>query len=361
MSSITAIPGISKALLCLVIALTFSIFVSSAYATSAEDAILKGNWNMVIKILESDGTSTNPSVARFLMGHACLAGKQYNKAKSWFDSVMDKDDYLLWSEWNKSLLKKHPYNPIAIYLSADAMLRINNIDKAIEGYELALIKQEDFELASEALRRINGHNDRYNQTISGNDITRNHNFHEAEPYSKESNNYNKNDGNGRANSVHTKSIKTNSNHIDSNFILGKKHYQKGEYRQAIKYFTKTLESDNQNYQAYRNRGDSYHNQGEYDKAIADYTKAVEINPEHPEAYNDRGVVYYDIGQIDNAISDFTRAIEINSNYANSYTNRGIIYIEVLGDVEMGCADWKRACELGQCSHYSNAKMLGTCD
>jgi len=358
--SIALISDMSKVLLCLILTLTFRFSISMAVEVTVEDAILKDNWKMVIEMLEKDSTKAGTPVAKLLLGHACLATKRYNKAKSWFDSVRDNDDFSLWSQWNESLLHRHPYNPIAIYLSADAMLRIGRIEKAIEGFKLALKKREDFELASEALLRINGHNDKYNLTISSNDKTGDENLTDSRAYSKTSNVYSKKDNSGKDNSDDTNYFEINAGYAESDFDRGKKQHQKEEYRLAISDFPKTVELEKKHYREYRSRGAGFHNLGEYDKAISNYTMAIEENPKYPEAYNDRGVVHYDIGQIDKAISDFTKAIENDSNYVNAYLNRGVIYIEIFGEPEKGCAYWKRACELGECKYHSTVKTRNDC-
>ncbi|HEY6626494.1 MAG TPA: tetratricopeptide repeat protein [Ignavibacteriaceae bacterium] len=136
--------------------------------------------------------------------------------------------------------------------------------------------------------------------------------------------------------------------------------EQGKFEQAISEYVKAIEV-NPNYEvAYNNRGMSYYNQGEYERAISDYTKAIGLNPKYADAYNNRGIVYYEQGQNNQAISDYTMAIELNASYAKAYHNRGLLYIVVLKDNEKGCADWQRACELGECYNYNIAKEKGFC-
>ncbi|HSW55748.1 MAG TPA: tetratricopeptide repeat protein [Ignavibacteriaceae bacterium] len=136
--------------------------------------------------------------------------------------------------------------------------------------------------------------------------------------------------------------------------------EQGKFEQAISEYIKAIEM-NPNYEvAYNNRGMSYYNQGEYERAISDYTKAIGLNPKYADAYNNRGIVYYEQGQNNLAISDYSMAIELNALYAKAYHNRGLLYIVVLKDNEKGCADWQRACELGECYNYYIAKEKGFC-
>ena len=108
------------------------------------------------------------------------------------------------------------------------------------------------------------------------------------------------------------------------------------------------------------KGVSYNNKGEYDKAIKEFTKALEINPKDATIYNVRGVAYYDKGQYDQAISDYNKAIEINPKYTDAYINRGITYFVKLENKAKGCADFKKACELGECNKYNIVKKQGDC-
>ena len=108
------------------------------------------------------------------------------------------------------------------------------------------------------------------------------------------------------------------------------------------------------------KGVSYANKYQYDRAISDYTKALEINPEYAKTYNNRGLVYVNKGQYDQAISDFTNAIEINPKFDEAYNNRGFTYFVNLENKVKGCADFKKACELGNCKNYNMVKQSGDC-
>jgi tetratricopeptide (TPR) repeat protein len=61
-----------------------------------------------------------------------------------------------------------------------------------------------------------------------------------------------------------------------------------------------------------------------------------------------------------AINEFNNAIKLNPNYAEAYDNRGFTYFVKLGNKVKGCADLKKACELGECRNYNLAKQKGYC-
>jgi len=135
---------------------------------------------------------------------------------------------------------------------------------------------------------------------------------------------------------------------------------KGQNDQAISNYTKALEINPKFAKAFLSRGVAYRMKGQYDQAISDYNKALEINPKFAEAYNNRGQAYGDKGQYDRAISNYNKALEINPKYAGAYENRGFTYFVNLGNKIKGCADWKKACELGECKNYNLAKKKGDC-
>jgi len=115
--------------------------------------------------------------------------------------------------------------------------------------------------------------------------------------------------------------------------LGLREYEKGNYKQAIEYYSKAIEYNPNDASLYNNRGLAYYNLQQYDKAIADYTKAIEIKPDFADAYYNRGLAYFRKGSSYNleprkkAISDFTKAIELRPDFVDAYYNRALVYTE----------------------------------
>jgi len=68
--------------------------------------------------------------------------------------------------------------------------------------------------------------------------------------------------------------------------------EKGNYEEAIRYFTKAIDLNPMDAEFYYNRGTAYLNKDQYDQAISDYKKALEINPMDAKAYYKRGLAYY---------------------------------------------------------------------
>ncbi len=165
---------------------------------------------------------------------------------------------------------------------------------------------------------------------------------------------------GLAISEYTRAIEINPKYAKAYNNRGINFFYKGQYGQAISEYTKAIEINPKYAKAYNNRGIAYANKGQYDLAISEYTKAIEINPKFTDAYFNRGGVFANIGKYDQSISDYTKAIEINPKYAKAYNNRGGVYFVELENKVKGCADWQKACELGECGNYNLAKQNGDC-
>ncbi|MGD1008267.1 MAG: trypsin-like peptidase domain-containing protein, partial [Ignavibacteriaceae bacterium] len=99
--------------------------------------------------------------------------------------------------------------------------------------------------------------------------------------------------------------------------------KKGNYQEAIDYFTNYLIKYPNDANAYSNRGIAKADLEDYRGAIQDYNQAIEINPNYAGAYYNRGIAKADLEDYRGAIQDYNQAIEINPNDANAYYNRGI--------------------------------------
>jgi tetratricopeptide (TPR) repeat protein len=125
---------------------------------------------------------------------------------------------------------------------------------------------------------------------------------------------------------------------------GWEQVEKGNYEQAIRYFTEAIDLNPKDAESYYSRGTAYSRKGQYDQAISDYTKALEINPRDAKSYFKRGIAYYKKSQYDQAISDFNKALEINPMVAEAYYNRGITYCKK-GQQDQAISDFKKAFEI----------------
>lgn len=113
---------------------------------------------------------------------------------------------------------------------------------------------------------------------------------------------------------------------------------KGQYDEAISYFTRAINDNPNDAIAYNNRGlayskrpeilrnishsylpdDDYHIRSNYALAISDYTKAIEINPNYAEAYANRALVYYIKKEYDKSWDDVHKAETLGFKVDHSF-------------------------------------------
>jgi len=174
---------------------------------------------------------------------------------------------------------------------------------------------------------------------------------------------------------------------------GNVYNSQGDYRRAIEDYNRAIEIKPDYAEAFANRGAARNGLEHYNHAVADFSRAIQIRPGYAEAYINRGAAYNNLGkhrlatedldrgiaikpgyaeayfsravahnarrQYSEAIEDFSRAIEIKPAYAVAYFQRGLIYFNQ-GEVEPGCRDAKKVCELGNCELLELTRSNGYC-
>jgi tetratricopeptide (TPR) repeat protein len=108
-----------------------------------------------------------------------------------------------------------------------------------------------------------------------------------------------------------------------------------------------------------NEGNSYTRASQYENAIKYYNQAIYLNPDLAAAYYNRGNAYSYIGRFQRAEVDYSRVISLEPDFINAYYNRGLAYL-ALRQFEHACSDFEKACDLGDCSASSWAKLNGVC-
>lgn len=86
----------------------------------------------------------------------------------------------------------------------------------------------------------------------------------------------------------------------SNYEMGVKAVQGGDYARAATLLEKAVEADPRNADGWNYLGFSYRKVKQFDKALSAYRKALAINPNHLGANEYLGELYVQIGQIDQA-------------------------------------------------------------
>lgn len=99
-------------------------------------------------------------------------------------------------------------------------------------------------------------------------------------------------------------------------------YKKGNYENAIEYYSNYIKENPNDAYAYLNRAVAKGNLNDYAGEIQDYNKAIEINANDEYLYNNRGVAKFKLDDYTGAILDYNKAININPYLGSAYFNRG---------------------------------------
>jgi tetratricopeptide (TPR) repeat protein len=148
-------------------------------------------------------------------------------------------------------------------------------------------------------------------------------------------------------------------YVDAFYNRGVSYAAIGQYQQAYDDYNKAISRNPDYAVAYNARGAIYLKFGQYRQAIEDFNRAIQLNPADVKVYNNRGILYTNLGQQQLAIEDFSTAISLKDDYANAYNNRAFVYLNQ-GNIELGCYDAQKACALGNCTTFENAKSKGNC-
>lgn len=148
-------------------------------------------------------------------------------------------------------------------------------------------------------------------------------------------------------------------YADAYITRGVLYQQRAEHQKAVGDFGEAIRLMPDNALIYYNRGNAYIHLGDYQQAVDDFTRAVSLNPGYVDAYNNRGFIHLQSGRYPQALEDYTQAIRLKPDYANAWNNRAFVYLKT-GNLESGCADARKACDMGMCNTLQLAHSNGLC-
>lgn len=100
-------------------------------------------------------------------------------------------------------------------------------------------------------------------------------------------------------------------------VKGKNVYENGVYQK---------DKTNDKIFAYYNQAQKLYKQGNFKSAIKKYSKCIELNENWTEGYFARGTAKMNNFQFDEAIKDFDKTLEIEPYFTNAYSNRAFAII-----------------------------------
>ena len=131
--------------------------------------------------------------------------------------------------------------------------------------------------------------------------------------------------------------------LDEYLRLGMQATQRGEYSQAMRYFSNASKIDPKDSWEYIKRGSAFNFLRENDNAIDDLNISLQLDRNNPAAYLARGLAFRHRGDNDRAIQDFNRVIELDENAAQAFRVRGWAYVEK-GDYDSAIEDFSKSIE-----------------
>ncbi|MCR4321532.1 MAG: tetratricopeptide repeat protein [Candidatus Brocadiaceae bacterium] len=279
-------PFIPSMLFTLSILYAFAIPHTFAIEPAIETAVLKGNWEALVNMLEKDDSKANDPVSRLIMAHAGLATNRNNAAMMLFLSIGEEGDVTSWSDWTSSLLNKNPENPVALYLHADAQARSGNHSEAVQ----LLTKAVNLPSSPLSQNSLAGEIDNtemvnYALVCNGRGVLR--------------------------------------------MLTDDMDYALMDFLQATRLAPSLAD-------AHANLGSYYIMTEAADGALEEFNNAIEINPEFALAYNGLGCAYFGNGKFEEASQSFSMAsqlcptlaiAEINQGFTSAYSSKLITVAE----------------------------------
>jgi tetratricopeptide (TPR) repeat protein len=141
----------------------------------------------------------------------------------------------------------------------------------------------------------------------------------------------------------TRLLRRDPRNITANYHRARAYERSGRIGRAIADRSRIIRVDPSSF-AYRARGLLFRLQGDYKRAVRDFSKAIELNPTNNYAYYDRAVVSEGKGDYGAAIADYTRAIAIDPDNVKQLKRRARAYLKS-GNPSRGLPDVERALEL----------------
>jgi tetratricopeptide (TPR) repeat protein len=84
--------------------------------------------------------------------------------------------------------------------------------------------------------------------------------------------------------------------------------------------------------------------GDYKAAIRTFSRLIQTYPHYADAYYNRGLAKTKLGDKQGAIADYNEAIKIDTNLAEAYEERGNLWLQ-LKDKNQAILDFKKAADL----------------
>jgi tetratricopeptide (TPR) repeat protein len=141
---------------------------------------------------------------------------------------------------------------------------------------------------------------------------------------------------------------------------GYKKFDSGDFKGAIKDFSKALELNPADYLAFFNRATAKQEIADFKGAIQDFAQAIKIKPDKALLYLNRAFLSEQLKDFSQAIVDYKKVIELDSKEAYAYAGLGFIMLNYPEhfDFVQGLEYAKKAVELNKNDIFLTTLALG---
>lgn len=130
----------------------------------------------------------------------------------------------------------------------------------------------------------------------------------------------------------------------------------GNYKEAIRYFTKVINEDNKSYEAYKYRGFAYIQLEEYKSAIHDLNNSIDLNHgDNFDAYLMKGFASDRIGDTITAIKCYSTAVVLEPNSIDALYLRGKMLVRYR-NIDLAIDDFNKILKLDKNSELAKGAL-----
>ncbi|QWR78176.1 tetratricopeptide repeat protein [Candidatus Magnetomonas plexicatena] len=278
------------------------------------------------------------------------------------------------SLWQENI-KNYPLNPIPHINLANAYLSMENYDKALKEFRVALemdpfkvevynnigsiyIKLGDKDKAEEEFRkalRVNptfavAHHNLGNlyldkglddKALLEYSLEASFDLHPADAYMGMAGIYLKKGQLNEALENYKVVINNRNDFPEAHFSLGIVYDRLGNVDEALKEFQIALKQRPGYISAHMNIGNIYLRQGFFGDAMRQFQKVLSLKPDNAEAHAGLANVYADAGQLESAINEYLKAIELSPDVSEFHNNLGTVY-QTKGLFKQAALEYRRA-------------------
>jgi len=114
-----------------------SLIAKKTVNIKIHSSIMNEDWLKLLDLLSKVDVSSSP-IKRLIKAHTLLFLNQNNDSLNFFSSVSSNNDLEQWQNWVNDLLHKNPQKSISYYFAGDALMRLGQIENALNTFNQGL-------------------------------------------------------------------------------------------------------------------------------------------------------------------------------------------------------------------------------